>query len=445
MPEPSTFQDVINQDPQAWEQETPEVKQQVAKAFFQKHFESTPDFQGETPEVKSQISSAFTKKYNVSFDGGQPLKASVSGGPGVVAGLGNVLGAVGKGLGNAAKAAINPQTYTGLAGEVGNALQTEIQSNDARSNLAPADPQTALNNALPNIANRLTGQLPVNGQAPAPDALDLIQAGGRQVINGITGIPADVANAYQGKPAFHNDWEIPESPREAAIRKKYPVSSFIGDQLPYAIPIAGEGNLLRTAAEGAGIGALQNGGDGLAGRVANAAAGAAIPTALKTAGKALKGRLQFEAAPSLPSQAPVDIVHPENIQSQIPGTTAQTARTVTASQAPIALEGRTSSQGTGISEFQEPNQLQGQQQRTASPSGEADLQTSPAPLRQNRDALQNLHTSVDDFNAQPTKNYQSLARKTRDLAQHVSEDEFESAMGKLSREDLNAVGRLLGC
>lgn len=56
-----------------------------------------------------------------------------------------------------------------------------------------------------------------------------------------------------------------------------------------------------------------------------------------------------------------------------------------------------------------------------------------------------LGSYVEQFNKRPIKNHKALAMKAKTLAKNLTQEQFEAAMAKLSQEDINAVGELLGC
>lgn len=56
-----------------------------------------------------------------------------------------------------------------------------------------------------------------------------------------------------------------------------------------------------------------------------------------------------------------------------------------------------------------------------------------------------LGSYVEQFNKKPIKNHKALALKAKTLARNLTQEQFEAAMAKLSQEDINAVGELLGC
>lgn len=467
----------------------------------------------------------------------QPITAPAQDtGPNPVQGIGNVLGAIGQGVLGAGKALVNPATYAGIAQNVGTALSTEWQNREMEAE----------------------GKLPDPQHYGRPWPTDLIAGGGRQLINGVTGLPSDIANAYQGRPAYQNAWEIPASPREQYLRQNYPATMGLGDQLPYALPILGEAKLGRAAAEGAAIGALQNPeGGGLSARVGNAAAGAIVPTAIKGVGKGLKAGLRFERQPvrditpaTPPAQKPVRVTGkdsngflyeeipqnaylyhrtlPENLESLQKSNIYDPSKGkvlyhsgldpsgksmfLTEEQGGEWLSHRSSSDGYisakfptnknlkmlviekpqdmarlyslweggsnvkallkkhGSKDFSElqaykdalgPRTLDIQAIKSLGYDGvlfrgEAGKIHDGAQaivfdpnksinFKSEKPALQALHSSVDEFHAQPTKNYKALAGKAKQLANQLTPEEFESAMGKLSQDDLNAVGRLVGC
>lgn len=219
----------------------------------------------------------------------QPLQASATKSVSIPEGLGNLVGAAGNAIGNVAKAAVNPETYTNLAQNAGNAIGTEIQS--------MADPNQS-------IGERIINNLP--GTRLIPGAIE----GVRGIANGVWNIAPDLVNAYQGQDVAKRQDLIPELPQPVQdYMKKYPVSTFLGQQLPYALPItrgaqAGEAaGALNAIGEGAALGAIQDNPNGLQGRLENAAVGAALPAAAglagKVAGKVLQGRVQMSAEPPI--------------------------------------------------------------------------------------------------------------------------------------------------
>lgn len=60
-----SFQEVIDQNPEGWAKETPEVKNKVADAFFQKHVATQPGFTDEAPEKQNEVRTNFNKQYDV--------------------------------------------------------------------------------------------------------------------------------------------------------------------------------------------------------------------------------------------------------------------------------------------------------------------------------------------------------------------------------------------
>jgi hypothetical protein len=198
-------------------------------------------------------------------------------------GLQNLGDAFGQGVANFGQAALNPQTYTGLAQQAGNAIQTELQNRIA----PPKDFGDAVFKGFNNTPLALM-----------PGAV----SGVRDLAQGALSLPADIGNAYQGQQAFKPAVQLPELFKD--IRSQYPVSSFVGEQAPFAIPFgeaaqAGKaGGLLKSIGEGAAIGALSNPqGGGLKGRISNAAMGATLPAALGVAARGFKPTPKTEVKP----------------------------------------------------------------------------------------------------------------------------------------------------
>lgn len=196
-------------------------------------------------------------------------------------GIQNLGGSIVEGLGNFGQAVVNPGTYQQIGQNIGDAFNQEIQTRMA----APQDIPGAIEKGLMSTPLGL-----------APGALQ----GVKDLAQGVVSLPADIANAYQGKQVYQPAVQLPEISPE--LRQKYPVTSFVGEQVPYALPVgkAAQATKLgklsqlgRAAAEGAAIGAVIDPREaGLKGRVSNAAMGASLPAALGAggaiAGKALK-------------------------------------------------------------------------------------------------------------------------------------------------------------
>lgn len=264
----ATFQDVMEQD--GYKNAPPEIQSKIASDFFTQKVASQKGYSDAPPDVQTQIKSDFYKTYGLE----EPLQASATKSVSLQEGLGNLGNTAGKAISGVAQAAVNPQTYTNLANQAGNAIQTEIQSS--------VDPQQP-------ITDKVVNALPFTKYLPG--AVE----GVRGLANGVWNLGPDIVNAYQGNQDIQHQNLIPELPQPVQdYMKRYPVSTFAGEQLPFAFPIgeAAQGaNLLKSIGEGAAIGAIQDNPNGLQGRLENAAVGAALPAVAGLGAKALKGRV----------------------------------------------------------------------------------------------------------------------------------------------------------
>lgn len=421
----------------------------------------------------------------------KPLQAGVTESVNPIQGISNVLGSVAKGVGGAIGGIINPSTYTNLAQMAGSALQTEAASRQAES----------------------AGTLPDPNHYGRPTALDLISGGTRNLINGVASLPADIGNAYQGREAYKPLVDIQPSPREQFLRQNYPASLGLGDQLPYALPVGGLGRgagLGELATEGAAIGALQDS-DGLSGRVANAALGAATPVAAGKLIKGIKGRVVKEAplaeipnqpelpsldvpvseAPKLPevkqsgfaetvkqssnkkpgleinneyevinnketlakAQAKID-ADPEGSYDEVLRTDSPTADTYATAQ---DLMRRYQNEGNFDRAIEVAEHVarkateQGQAIQALSmwgrltPEGAlvaAERVAQRAGVGESKAAVKSLQSAVQRF-----KNTGDavVAKRIQRLAQKTSRASFKKALSSLSQDEVNALGRVLGC
>lgn len=282
-----------------------EVQRDVALRFFEDNYASKPEYQQAAPEVQEDARQRFFADYKVPdiqpahstpYTPPEPVQFQESATP--MQGLSNLGGAIGGGLMGAGQALANPQTYQQIGQDIGNAYQTQQQ--------APANLQGFVEKV---VMGTPTGLL--------PGALQ----GVRDFGQGILSLPSDIENAYQGRKVSSPRWQLPEVLPD--LRAKYPVTSFIGEQLPYAIPITKAAQasklpqFLKAAAEGAVVGGLVDPRQaGLQGRVGNAALGAAIPTALGAAGSAAGRMLKGRKQPINLSQVE-EMVHVQEAQAKL--------------------------------------------------------------------------------------------------------------------------------
>lgn len=171
-------------------------------------------------------------------------------GPGMVEGLGNIGRDLTGGLGNAWNTVSGVVTNPGqFLNEVGGVI-----GNEAQHTRSPLD---------------VIGGL---GGGAAQGVADLL--------NGISGLPADVANSYLGRRAYAPSLQIPTGDLEKYLENKG-ASAFIGQLLPFV------------AAEVVTGGGATGAAPGLLGRLGKAAGtGAAFGAAMDSHGGGLKGRAE---------------------------------------------------------------------------------------------------------------------------------------------------------
>lgn len=263
-----TLQDVIdlNGGDEWWTSLPDNDRGEVAQQYRTRYLDPELEKNNVQGQDREEILGQFNQKYGVTPQAPQQPQAITP-----QQGLQNLFGSYQQGVNNFGNAVLNPQTYTGLAQQAGNAVQTELQNRMA--------PPKDLGDAVFKGFNSTPLAL-------APGALNSI----RDLGQGALSLPADIVNAYEGKQVYQPAVQLPEVFND--IRSQYPVSSFIGEQLPFAVPFgeaaqAGKaGSLLKSIGEGAAIGALNNPqGGGLPGRISNAAMGATVPAALGVAAR----------------------------------------------------------------------------------------------------------------------------------------------------------------
>lgn len=264
------------------EQDKGEIVDQYRSKYLDPQLESLPE-----PD-RNEILGQFNQKYGLSQPQ-QPQELTPQ------QGLQNLFNTYQQGVNNFGDAVLNPQTYAGLAQQAGNAAVTEFQNR-----IKPPE----------NIQDAIFKGVNSTPLSFAPGAISAV----RDLAQGALNLPADIANAYQGRVEYQPAVQLPEVFQD--YRQQFPVTSFLGEQVPYAIPFGKAaqasklgklGEIGKAAAEGAAIGGiLDSQGQGLQGRVNNALMGGALPAVLGGASGAVakftKPKAQFTPKVSGPSE-----------------------------------------------------------------------------------------------------------------------------------------------
>lgn len=460
-----SYSDYLQQNP-TLAQEPSEIQAKVALEFFNKRMSAQPGFNEEPPEVKEQAYQQFRAKYNVPdikpARGALPQapQPTAVADPGVnpIEGLKNIANTFGQGLAGFGQAAFNPQTYQQLGQDAGKAIQTELQTRST----PPQGLQGFIEKA---VMGTPTGLL--------PGALQ----GARDLVQGGLSLPADLANAYQGQNVYEPAARLPEVLPE--LRKRYPVTSFIGEQVPYSIPLTRAAQATRAPqfgralAEGTGIGAVIDPREsGLQGRVTNAAFGSAIPTALGVAGRALN-RIKVS-----PKERPIGVSRIREKQNVQEAQTKQQNRRESATEGSEKQQPQTTPTGEQREKAvvqQKPvggtipsregaasdllQKTESKKQEGRRPEQAQDLEDRTGLGREGRDQgrepelqgaitqeAKTLQEKVQDFRGSKLDSERmALATEIYSMAQEVDRGVFREALKDLPQEVINDLGKRVGC
>lgn len=337
-------------------------------------------------------------------------------------GLQNIAGSVGQGLSNFGAAAVNPGTYQKLGEDALNAVATEFKTRSM-------PPQGRL---LENLfMSTPTGLLPGAVQ------------GARDLAQGVVNLPSDIANAYSGRQTYEAPFKLPEV--DPGLRARYPVSSFVGEQLPYGLPITRAAkavkpvNSLRSVAEGALIsGAVDPKGQGLSGRVTNASVGAVLPAGIGTASKLLKGRVTM---PSTAIERPIGI---KRVREAVTGNGQRSLNNYRneAANGPASRSSAQPSEVLGLEDtMPDRERIPGRDVQSAAKEGSSEKNALKAGAKEKE-----IRETIEAFGRSELDSEKLVvAEKLYSMAQGVDRELFTRALKDTPQETINAFGRLVGC
>lgn len=189
--------------------------------------------------------------------------------PTVTQGLGNVGNTIGSSVGQAVQAI--PQMIQQAPGQIMNAVGTQAKTFTQSKNPLLDMQIAATTKGLDSLSNLATG---------------------------IYNLRGDLTNAYTGRQTVQPT-QAPQTTQLPivggyikAMQEQNPVAGFVGENMPYAFPVAqaARAKYLASIAEGAGLGALSDPGqvdNRLQARTQAGVMGGALPTALGAAGRAI--------------------------------------------------------------------------------------------------------------------------------------------------------------